>query len=80
MELVSRQTGVHLEKLNAETRLLQDIGCDGDDAAILMMEFVRSFHVDAQNFELGKHLGSEGWDMRPWVLWRDALSPAPNGL
>lgn len=58
---VARQRGVSAESVQLETRLLQDLGLDGDDALEFMEEFGREFGVDLARLEgrLSRHFGGE---------------------
>ncbi len=47
--------------LSADTRLLDDLGMDGDDAVEFMEAFSKEFDVDMSEFEFDKHFGPEGF-------------------
>ncbi|QIK95895.1 DUF1493 family protein [Sphingomonas sp. HDW15A] len=63
VERVSEQTGVKPEKLDASTRLLQDIGMDGDDAVEFFEDFEERYGVDLSPLyaNWGRHFGPEGF-------------------
>jgi len=46
VELIVKQTGVKRNRVLPASRLSQDIGIDGDDAAELFEKFGEEFHVD----------------------------------
>ena len=45
--------------LSADTRLLQDLGMDGDDGVEFMEAFSEEFDVDMSEFEFKRHFGLE---------------------
>ncbi|MCA8917306.1 MAG: DUF1493 family protein [Planctomycetes bacterium] len=45
-----------------DTRLLEDLGLDGDDARIFMEAFADRFAVARGDFRLEDHFGAEGLD------------------
>ncbi len=47
--------------LSPDTRLLEDLGMDGTDAAEFMEAFSKEFNVDMSEFEFDKHFGPEGF-------------------
>ena len=59
LRLVAKKTGLQFEKLTMESRLLQDLGVDGDDADELLTVFAEEFHVDMTSFRFSKHFRSE---------------------
>jgi acyl carrier protein len=62
IELVAEQTGVSPSRISAATRIGEDLGVDGDDAADLLTEFASRFHVDLAGFQFPRHFGPEaGW-------------------
>jgi hypothetical protein len=63
IERVSEQTGVKPERLHASTRLLQDIGMDGDDAVEFFEDFGERYGVDLSPLyaNWGRHFGPEGF-------------------
>ena len=47
--------------LSADTRLLDDLGMDADDAVEFMEAFSEEFNVDMSEFEFKRHFGPEGF-------------------
>ena len=61
-EFVSAEIGVPVARLKTESRLLHDLGVDGDDASDLFQHFSARFHVDISAFQFSRHFGPEaGW-------------------
>ena len=58
-EFVSREIGVPVARLKPESRLLHDLGVDGDDAGDLFQHFSARFHVDISAFQFARHFGPE---------------------
>jgi len=59
---------VDKSKLHKETRILQDLGIDGDDAKEFIMSFANNFNIDSNGFEFDKCFGPEaGFDPFSWV-------------
>lgn len=56
---ISEVTGRKLDKLHLSSRLLHDLGIDGDDAAELVTKYAEAFQVDMKEFEFGKYFRSE---------------------
>lgn len=63
MELVSRQLGIEAPKISRASRLLEDLGVDGDDAVELLGAFERRFSPDLDSLgrNWSRHFGPEGW-------------------
>ena len=63
IEHVAEQTGIKPEKLNAATRLLQDAGMDGDDAADFFTDFEKRYEADLTPLyaHWDRHFGPEGF-------------------
>ena len=57
---VAEQSGNRVERLARETRLLHDLGIDGDDAFELFLAFGERFHVDLSPMEWPAYFGHEG--------------------
>ena len=56
--------------LSATTRLLQDLGVDGDDGVELIQRFGQRFDVDLSEFQPSRHFGPEaGGNPLIWVWW-----------
>jgi acyl carrier protein len=58
-EFVSEELGVPAARIKPETRLLHDLGVDGDDAGDLLHHFSARFHVDLSAFRFSWHFGPE---------------------
>ncbi len=67
---VARETGIHPSKLTLSTRLLDDLGIDGDDAVEFFEHFEQAFGVDLSDFPYYRHFGPEGWDLFAGKLTR----------
>ena len=62
-EFVSDELGVPAARIKPETRLLHDLGVDGNDAGDLLQHFSARFHVDLSAFHFSSHFGPEaGWN------------------
>jgi uncharacterized protein DUF1493 len=59
MEFVARETSARLSALSLDTRLREDLGVDGQDAADLFNDFSATFGVDLSSFHLSEHFGPE---------------------
>ncbi len=59
-KLVATEMAVRAEQLALTTRLLHDIGVDGDDGWDLMAKFGNTFGVDLSEFRFDLHFGPEG--------------------
>jgi hypothetical protein len=57
---VVRQVGCKAERVTPQSRILEDLGVDGTDAADLMDNFGKQFGVDLTSFQFGRHFGPEG--------------------
>lgn len=61
--LIAEFTGYDSSWIQGSTRLMEDLGVDGDDAAELLQEFASRFKVDLSRFEFQRHFGPEaGWN------------------
>jgi hypothetical protein len=72
LEFVARTVGVRCSKLSMSTRLLGDLGIDGDDADEFFKDFSETFHVNVSQLDLSRHFGGEGclpWEI-PGMLFR----------
>jgi acyl carrier protein len=58
--LVAEMSCVRLDRLRPETRLEEDLGITGDDAAELLQAFAERFGVDMTGLSFHKHFGPEG--------------------
>jgi hypothetical protein len=59
IHLVAEHTGVSPYSITASTRIGEDLGVDGDDAADLLRAFASHFHVDLATFQFARHFGAE---------------------
>jgi hypothetical protein len=62
------------DKLRPETRLEEDLGMTGDDAAEFLEEFAEEFQVNLTGIEFHKHFGPEGCG--PTLFWPRTLKEA----
>ena len=60
MAFIAEQVSVEPERLRASTRLLHDLGMDGDDASEFLQAFAQRLGVDLSRFEFSRHFGPEG--------------------
>ena len=58
-EFVAREVRVDAVTLRPETRIEEDLGCTGEDAAELMSAFANEFDVDLTGVRLADYFGSE---------------------
>jgi acyl carrier protein len=59
IEFIAGQSGASVSRITPKTRLLEDLGIDGDDASEILIEFATRFKVDLGEFEFGRHFGPE---------------------
>lgn len=64
LAFTARQLGLPSGRVRLQSRLLEDLGLDGDDAAAFMTAFAREFAVDLQDFPFSRHFGPEGMPLR----------------
>lgn len=57
---VSKYWSVPVNKINQNTKIEDDLGITGDDAAEFFNLFSKEFNVDLSSFELRKYFESEG--------------------
>lgn len=57
------ERGKYRFPLTSETRLLEDLGIDGDDAVEFFEAFQEKFQVDLSDLNLGKYFNDEGLDI-----------------
>jgi hypothetical protein len=60
LAFTARELGLSPEKIHPASRLLEDLGLDGDDAAEFMEAFAREFAVVLKNFPYSRYVGPEG--------------------
>jgi acyl carrier protein len=59
VSLLARVSGVPKEKIMRTTRLREDLGIDGDDAAEFLREIVKLYSIDATDFEFVQFFNPE---------------------
>jgi acyl carrier protein len=64
--LISKQTGVPPNRILLTTRLLQDLGLDGDDAEELLLAFAKAFDVDMTSLVFSRHFRGEPHLLSVW--------------
>ena len=63
IEFVSNETRISKKvKINLNTRLLEDIRIDGDDAIEFFEKYSKAFNVNIDDIILKKHFGDEGFN------------------
>jgi acyl carrier protein len=66
MQFVANARGMSLGRIHPDSRLLEDLGLDGDDALELMLDFFERFHVSKDGFVFNQYFGPEaGWSPLP---------------
>src|SRR5215216_3011535 len=75
---VADRWGEPVSRLTASTRLEDDLGMTGDDAAEFIAAFAAEFGVDLSGFEFGRHFGGER-PATPWGLARGLAVWAATG-
>jgi hypothetical protein len=58
-QFVADETGGKADHLKLTTRLLHDLGVDGDDGPEYMQAFAECFDVNLSQFEANRHFGPE---------------------
>ena len=66
-DFLCEQWRVRPERLTPSTRLLHDLGIDGDDAEEILTDFAERFHVDLSSLSFMRHFGSESDAGRRWA-------------
>ena len=62
IKIISKESGVPIERLNGATLLEEDLGVTGDDAWEVIEALEVKYHLDLKEFEFLKHFGPEvGW-------------------
>lgn len=71
LECLGTELGIDAKQITPESRLYQDLGIDGLEAAHFMTIFSRNFSVDMGSFDISKHFGPE-LPFMPllWLYWR----------
>jgi uncharacterized protein DUF1493 len=65
--LVADERGMCLDKILPESRLEEDLGMTGDDAAEFLEQFARDFDVDLTDLDFHKHFGPECFFVPGWL-------------
>lgn len=75
--LAVQLAGAKRDKLTPQTRLVGDLGLDGDPAVAFVQAFSERFAVDMADFYWLRYFGDEGWNMltSAMVLAAQAVSP-----
>jgi hypothetical protein len=60
-QLVATERGMQLESISLESRLLEDLGMEGDDAQEFFQRFAREFDVDLSAMRWRRHFSDEGF-------------------
>lgn len=60
--------GVHENDVLPESRLYEDLGIYGDDAAELLVNYGKRFNVDVSKFMAADYFKGEGVDMIGWLI------------
>ncbi|MTI19462.1 DUF1493 family protein, partial [Fulvivirga sp. RKSG066] len=55
LEFIAYQRGEKKSDLKPDTRLYEDLGVYGDDAAELLYTYSREFQVDLKSFDIDKY-------------------------
>ena len=80
-DFLCEQWRVRPQRLTPGTRLLHDLGIDGDDAEEILIDFAERFHVDLSAFPFSDYFGSEFGAGTRWLVRKvrggDALRLAP---
>jgi len=83
-DFLCKQWRVSPERLTPGSRLLHDLGIDGDDASEILADFGEHFGVDLSSFPFQRHFGSELGAGSRWVVRKvfggDAVRLSPVTL
>lgn len=80
--LIAKKTGLEASAIHPDSRLAQDLGMDGDDAAEFFEDFGAKFHVDLSMLanHWGEHFHGEVRAMTPGCVAVICVSAAGGGL
>ena len=70
LQFVASHTGVPIGELSLESRLLQDLGVDGDDASELLCDFAAQARVDLSSLTFDDHFRGEPTLLSAVAPWR----------
>jgi hypothetical protein len=59
ISFTAQETLSDIDSISLKTRLLEDLGIDGEDGEEFLMRFSREFEVDLSNLTYEKHFGAE---------------------
>jgi hypothetical protein len=59
LKVLTRKSGLSADQISMESRLLQDIGLDGDDAMEAIQEISMKCSMDISNFDFTQYFRSE---------------------
>lgn len=59
ISIIGRRSGRSPAELNGETRFVEDLGLDGDDAVDAIIEVCRIYNMDTSKFEAESYFRSE---------------------
>lgn len=62
-EFIVEQVGVNEDEVTPDSRLYDDLGVYGDDAAELLIEYGKRFNVDVSKFMAADYFKGEGIDV-----------------
>jgi len=66
--LLVEQLAIARDEITPESRIVEDLRCDGDDADELMIAYAERFDVDMSNYFFLDHFDWEG-DSLTWGFW-----------
>ena len=69
VHFVSKEIGEKLSHLQPNSRILHDLGVDGDDAFELIIKFCKHYEVDSSDFQYNQYFGSEGVYIKPAFIF-----------
>jgi hypothetical protein len=67
-DFVSESCGISIDSLTPGTRIEEDLGVTGDDAAEFLADFAERFDVEMAGLDFHKHFGPEGCNPL-WLLY-----------
>ena len=57
--MAAKKSGVNITQVGPETKLLHDLGVDGDDAGELLQNVADRFRIDMRSFQFDRYFHSE---------------------
>ena len=74
--IIAKKTGLPAAQISPDSRLLQDLGVTGDDAAELLAELSAAFEIDMGGFQFGEYFTGEPHLFNWWLAGKGAkLTP-----